>query len=137
MIIDQKDERREYHPVGVSDPHRLSCYNPTIRQKRIKNQICQLVDNKIIALQTNAQTQPRRGVKIIEDKICIRTKPRRGAMIIATNDVVKSKPRRGKRIIENNMIIDQKNEWRKYHPVGVSDPHRLSCYNHTIRQLAD
>jgi len=41
---------------------------------------------------------------------------------------VKSKIRQ----LADDKIIDQKDEWRKYHPVGVSVPHRNICYNHNI-----
>ena len=100
-----KNEWRKYHPVGVSVPHFNSCYNHNIP--------------------LGLRTKPRRVDKIIDDKICISNKTRRVATIIENGKTYKPKTRRVDKIID-------KNEWRKYHPVGVYDRNRLLCYNHNI-----
>jgi hypothetical protein len=110
-IIDKNDERLKYHPSGVSVQHRDLCYNPTI-PIGIENRIHPSVDEMNIASE----------IKIVKNQ------PRRGAMIIAMKLMVQPKTRRVERIIGRN------DEQQKYHPSGVSVPHRDLCYNPTIRQ---
>ena len=108
-IIDEKMEW--YHPAGVSDANRLLCYNHNIpigikpKTRRV---------DKIIAMAKIEKSQTQRVVMIIENGMTFKPKTRRVDKII------------------DDKIIDEKSEWRKYHPAGVSDPYCLLCYNHNI-----
>jgi hypothetical protein len=150
MIIEKSMiEQQKYHPFGVSVQHRDLCYNPTIRQRRIENQIHHLADDMIIANEIKiAKNQTQRVDMIIEIDIMCAPKSRRGAMIIAMYMIGWQKPRRGGKIIENAMIRTPKirqladdtimgksmNVGQKYHPLRVSVHHYDLCYNPTIRQ---
>jgi hypothetical protein len=99
---------------------------------------------KNIAMEKTVQPKPRRGVKIIATDMTCASKPRRGARIIEMYMLHVPKPRRGVKIIESAIIGRQKPqrvaiimekpmfEHQKYHPSGVSIPHRDLCYNPTI-----
>ncbi|MCB8963415.1 MAG: hypothetical protein H6536_00055 [Bacteroidales bacterium] len=97
----------------------------------------------IIAMAQIISFQTRRVETIIENDMLRKPKIRRVETIIKLISSCNFKTQRVAMIIANDMlekpktqrvekIIDEKNQWQKYHPVGVSDLHRLSCYNHNI-----
>jgi len=138
-IIDQKDEWRKYHPVGVSVPHRNICYNhniplglrTTIRQNRIKDENHEMTDAKIIENEICMQDQPRRGDKIVDKRMTYNPKPRRGATIIADEIFV---PNQIRHLVDQAIIDETYARKSKCHPAGVSFPNDNLCYNPTIRQ---
>ena len=117
------DERQLYHPFGVFVPHHNLYYNHNIP--------------------LGLKTKTRRVATIIENDMTYNPKTQRVGKIIEMISLCNFQTRRVERIIEMislcifqtqrvDMIIDEKNEWRNYHPAGVSILHRNSCYNHRI-----
>jgi hypothetical protein len=102
------NDGQKYHPPGVPVPHHDLCYNPTIRQKRIENQIRALADDKIMAMDMLYVPKPRRGAMIIATDMTCTPKPRRGNMIISNEMTCVPKPRRGDMIIEHDMMCAPK-----------------------------
>jgi hypothetical protein len=98
---------RQYHPFRVAVPHHIMRYNHTIRPSGLRTIHPSMVETIVEAPNINT-TQPRRGVRIIDDAIQVEQKTRRVDKIIEKNDVGIFKPRRAARIIDEAIQVEQK-----------------------------